>query len=306
MDSLRKAKERQRNMAVVFEIEGVLTDIHRRANREAYNLSFKDLDLDCANWTEPVYKDLYRSVGGDEERMLQVFFDRIGWPLAVPTSERKTFTRKCLEIKKKHLESFIEAGRLPLRPGVAEFVQEAASEGVALVILGVSSRIGYDATRKLVEGLGDAVRVLSDEDVRASTYAQVAAGEGALAGIDNMLARQLAEAVNAEKQRLAEMVAEKLKLTVDLDTGGKSEEALLALRAAAELAGTPVGRCVLLAGSHVGVQAAARISMPCVVVKSSYTAGAEFPGALATYGDYGMGSGVTLAKLRRGLEKFHS
>ena len=48
--------------------------------------------------------------------------------------------------------------------------------------------------RKLVEGLGDAVRVLSDEDVRESTYAQVAAGKGALAGMDNMLARQLAEA----------------------------------------------------------------------------------------------------------------
>lgn len=45
-----------------------------------------------------------------------------------------------------------------------------------------------------MEGLGDAVRVLSDEEVRASTYAQVATGEGALAGTDNMLALQLAKA----------------------------------------------------------------------------------------------------------------
>lgn len=50
--------------------------------------------------------------------------------------------------------------------------------------------------------------------------------------------------------------------------GISSKAAIAALRAGAEIAGVPVRNCILLAGGNNGIEAAQRISMPCVAVKS--------------------------------------
>ncbi|XWS16064.1 hypothetical protein CRYUN_Cryun34aG0053300 [Craigia yunnanensis] len=47
-------------LAVLLEVDGVLMDAYRLGNRQAFNLAFQKLRLDCANWTEPVYSDLVR------------------------------------------------------------------------------------------------------------------------------------------------------------------------------------------------------------------------------------------------------
>ncbi|OAY80981.1 hypothetical protein ACMD2_04702 [Ananas comosus] len=72
-----------RDLALLFEVEGVLADVNRFGNRQAFNVdflmssAFQKLGLDCANWTEPIYADLVRKSGGDEERMLILFFNRV-------------------------------------------------------------------------------------------------------------------------------------------------------------------------------------------------------------------------------------
>ncbi|KAI5664133.1 hypothetical protein M9H77_23456 [Catharanthus roseus] len=111
-------------LAVLLEVDGVLMDVYRLCNRHAFNIgieiscqlfwtakvcfyikvcmfnrSFRKLGLDCANWTEPVYSDLVRKSAGDEERMLMIYFDRIGWPTSVPTSEKGAFMRNVLREK---------------------------------------------------------------------------------------------------------------------------------------------------------------------------------------------------------------
>jgi len=43
---------------------------------------------------------------------------------------------------------------------------------------------------------------------------------------------------------------------------------IAALRAAAEIAEVDMDQCLLLAGTQSGPQAASRIGMPCVVVRS--------------------------------------
>jgi hypothetical protein len=77
-------------------------------------------------------------------------------------------------------------------------------------------------------------------------------------------------AVLAKKQQIAEEVASILKVRVEIDTNFSqiSRKTIAVLRAAAEIAGLGVDRCILLAGSLTGVQAASRIDMPCVVVRS--------------------------------------
>uniref|UniRef100_A0A453JI27 Uncharacterized protein n=1 Tax=Aegilops tauschii subsp. strangulata TaxID=200361 RepID=A0A453JI27_AEGTS len=86
-------------LAVLLEVEGVLADVYRFGYRQAFNVAFQNLGLDCANWTEPIYADLVRKSSGDEERMLVLFFDRIGWPTSLPTSEKGSFTKSVLREK---------------------------------------------------------------------------------------------------------------------------------------------------------------------------------------------------------------
>lgn len=75
-------------VAVFLEVDGVLIDAYLSGNRQAFNVAFQKLGLDCAKWTEPVYSDLFRKGDGNEERMLAIYFDRIGWPTSLPTNEK--------------------------------------------------------------------------------------------------------------------------------------------------------------------------------------------------------------------------
>ncbi|KAJ7187703.1 hypothetical protein O6H91_Y533900 [Diphasiastrum complanatum] len=78
----------------------------------------------------------------------------------------------------------------------------------------------------------------------------------------------------------------------------RSKEAIMLLRAGAEASKAAFHRCILLAGGDTGVQAASRIGMPCIVVRSSVTARAEFPAARGALDGFGAGA-ITLARLCR-------
>lgn len=110
----------------------------------------------------------------------------------------------------------------------------------------------------------------------------------------------LSEPASAEKQRIAEEVASMLKLSVDLDTSSTEslQKVVVTLRAGAEYAEVPLCNCVLVAGSQTGVVAAERIGMPCVVLRSSLTARAEFPSAKAVMDGFG-GADLSVSKLKQ-------
>ncbi|KAL6991988.1 hypothetical protein U1Q18_010099 [Sarracenia purpurea var. burkii] len=129
-------------LAVLLEVEGVLMDVYRLGNRQAFNVAFRKLGLDCANWTEPIYLDLVRKSAGDEERMLILYFNRIGWPTSLPTSEKGTFMKSVLREKKNALDDLVVSKSLPLRPGVEEFIDDAYNEGVPVIILTSYSKGG--------------------------------------------------------------------------------------------------------------------------------------------------------------------
>ncbi|WMV15424.1 hypothetical protein MTR67_008809 [Solanum verrucosum] len=99
-------------LALLLEVEGVLMDVDRLGNRQAFNAAFRKLGLDCANWSQPVYQDLVKKSMGDEERMLVLFFNRIGWPTSLPTSEKETFMKTVLREKISVVKPSIAANRL--------------------------------------------------------------------------------------------------------------------------------------------------------------------------------------------------
>ncbi|EXB51889.1 hypothetical protein L484_006234 [Morus notabilis] len=139
-DYLGDDETSSQGLGVLLEFEGVLVDAYRLGNRQAFNTAFRKLGLDCASWSEPVYLDLVRKSIGDEERMLILFFNRIGWPTSLPTSEKSSFVKRVLQEKETAFNEFLVSKDLPLRPGVEEFIDDAYNGGVPVVILTAYSR----------------------------------------------------------------------------------------------------------------------------------------------------------------------
>ncbi|KAE8722928.1 Haloacid dehalogenase-like hydrolase (HAD) superfamily protein isoform 2 [Hibiscus syriacus] len=288
-------------LAVLLEVDGVLMDAYQAGNRQAFNLAFQKLGLDCANWTKPVYLDLVRRSADNEEKMLVLYFNRIGWPTSLPTSEKDSFVRSVLREKKSALEGLMLKS-LPLQPGAEEFIDDACNKGIPVIVLTSYSKNGDKIARSIVEKLGDErltkIKIVGNEEVEKSLYGQLVFGKGVSASLDEQLAKEARKAALAEKQRIAKEVASMLKVSVNIDTTSSEslEKIVVALRAGAEIAEVPVCNCVLIAGSQPGLDAAEQIGMPRVVLRSSFTSRAEFPTANAIMDGFG-GPDLTISKL---------
>lgn len=282
-------------------------DVYWMGNRNAFNTAFRKLGLDCANWPEPVYLDLLRKSAGDEERMLILFFNKIGWPTSVPTSEQKTFMQNVLREKKNALDDLLVSKGLPLRPGVEDFIDDAYNEGIPLLVLTPCCESEDKVRRFIADKLGperiSKVKIVGNEEVERSSYGQIilGIGKGLLSGVDEQLAKEAIKAVSAEKQRIAEEVASILKLKVEIGSGLHENlpKTIAALHAGSEYAGVPVNNCVLITGSQSGVAGAERVGMPYVVLHSRASQ-AEFPSASAVLDGFG-GADLTISKLRKKL-----
>ncbi|CAN6689312.1 unnamed protein product [Malus baccata var. baccata] len=281
----------------------VLMDAYLLGNRQSFNAAFKKLGHHCTNWTEPVYLDLLRENAGDEEKMVNLYFNRIGWPSSLPTTEKESFVKNVLQNKEIAMDEFLMSESLTLRPGVEEFIDDAYKEGVPVVVLTTYSKSGNQIARSIVEKLGEErvskLKIVGDKEVLQSLLNQPVNDMGLSSGMDEQLSKEAIKAVSAEKQRFTKEVALFLKLIFDIDTRPPEslEKTIAALRAGAEVAGLPVCDCVLIAGSQSGVAGAERVGMPCVVLRSSLTARAEFPLANAIMDGFG-GADLTISKLR--------
>ncbi|XP_031269890.1 CBBY-like protein [Pistacia vera] len=299
--SPNKTQNPSQELALLLEVDGILVDAYRLGNRQAFNVAFQKLGLDCANWSVPVYTDLLRKSAGDEERMLVLFFNRIGWPTSLPTNEKETFVTRVLREKKNAFNEFLVSKDVPLRPGVEEFIDEAYNEGIPVMIISAYSKSGDKIARAVIEKLGheriSKIKIVGNQEVEQSLYGQVVLGMSS--DTDEQLATEARKAVSAQKQKIAEEVASMLKLSVDIDTTSPEslDKIVAALRAGAEYAGKPVQNCVLISGSQSGVAGAQRIGMPCVVLRSSLISRAEFPSANAIMDGFG-GADLTISKLR--------
>ncbi|XP_078178254.1 haloacid dehalogenase-like hydrolase (HAD) superfamily protein isoform X1 [Carex rostrata] len=299
----------ERDLALLFEVEGFAMQIFQGYSRclplrqSPSFQSFQKLGLDCANWPEPVYVDLMRRSGRDEEKMLTLFFNRIGWPTSLPTNEKDSFVKSVLRQKKKALEEYVSSSDLPLRPGVESFIDDALKEGIHVVMLTTYGRNGEKTARSLIEKLGQdrvsKVKIVGKKEVEESFYGQLILGKGLSSSLDEKLLKEATKAAFMEKKRIAEEVASILKLSVDISTPPSEgfEMVVATLRAGAELADLPVKNCVLISGSQTGVLAAERVAMPCVVIRNSLTARAEFHSAKVVMDGFG-GADLTISKVR--------
>ncbi len=131
--------------ALIFDCDGVLAETERDGHRIAFNRTFAAKGYDL-QWDVALYKELVK-IGGGKERMKH-FFERTSWPPG--TRDPEALIKELHRLKTDYYTQIVESGELPLRPGVARLVDEAAEAGIKLAVCSTSNE---KAVRTLIEKL---------------------------------------------------------------------------------------------------------------------------------------------------------
>jgi len=120
--------------AMIFDCDGVLADTERDGHRVAFNRAFAEKGLGV-EWDVNLYGGLLKIAGGKER--MRHYFNTCGWPAEV--DDRDAFIKELHKLKTDLYMKIIESGELPLRPGVARLVDEAAASNIALAVCSTSN-----------------------------------------------------------------------------------------------------------------------------------------------------------------------
>jgi HAD superfamily hydrolase (TIGR01509 family) len=122
--------------AIFFDQDGVIIDTERDGHRVSFNETFKEFGYDV-EWDVDYYHELLQIAGG-KERMKHHLHTR-GFGKPVPPEEEEELIKALHKRKTAMFVELIESGRLPLRPGVRRFMQEAAAAGLKLGVCTTSN-----------------------------------------------------------------------------------------------------------------------------------------------------------------------
>lgn len=127
--------------ALLWDVDGTLAETERDGHRVAFNLAFATAGLPW-RWDETRYGELLEVTGG-RERLLYDMATREDAP-ADPLG-REALARRIHATKNTLYAELVQDGRIPLRPGVLELLQECLTRGLALGIATTTSRANVAA-----------------------------------------------------------------------------------------------------------------------------------------------------------------
>ncbi|MFZ2648748.1 MAG: HAD-IA family hydrolase [Burkholderiaceae bacterium] len=127
--------------ALLWDVDGVLAESERDGHRVAFNSAFQACGLPW-RWDEAHYGALLRITGG-RERLLHDMRLRSDAP-ALP-DEREALVRELHRRKNGFYAELVREGRITLRGGVPELMQECRERGTRMGIVTTTSRSNVDA-----------------------------------------------------------------------------------------------------------------------------------------------------------------
>jgi len=133
--------------AIIFDCDGVLADTERDGHRVAFNKAFAQKGLPT-EWSVELYGELLEVAGGKER--MKHYFNNYGWPPNV--TDKDALIKELHKLKTDFFMEIIESGQLPLRPGVARFVDEAIAADITLAICSTSHERAVNLVAEVLLG----------------------------------------------------------------------------------------------------------------------------------------------------------
>ncbi|KAH9605013.1 hypothetical protein KSS87_008568 [Heliosperma pusillum] len=278
--------------ALIFDCDGVILeseDLHR----QAYNDAFAFFNVRCPadvegslNWDVEFYDVLQNRIGGGKPKM-RWYFKENGWPTSTvfeTPPENDADKAKLIDTlqdwKTERYQEIIKSGSVQPRPGVLRLMDEAKAAGKKLavcsaatkssVILTLESLIGLDRFHGLDCFLaGDDVKEKKPDPSIYITAAQV--------DLDSKEGTYITCFIlNSEFCIISTVISEMMQRL------GVSEK-----------------DCLVVEDSVIGLQAATKAGMSCVVTYTPSTSNQDFSDAIAIYPDL---SSIGLSDLEMVLE----
>jgi HAD superfamily hydrolase (TIGR01509 family) len=122
--------------AIFFDQDGVIIDTERDGHRVSFNETFKEFGFSFA-WDVDEYHELLQVAGGKER--MKHYWQTKGFGTPVAADQIDDLIARMHKRKTALFIEMVESGRLPLRPGIHRFMQEAVAAGLKLGVCTTSS-----------------------------------------------------------------------------------------------------------------------------------------------------------------------
>lgn len=133
--------------AIFFDQDGVIIDTERDGHRVSFNETFKEFGYGF-EWSVEEYHQLLQVAGGKER--MKHYLNTQGFGKPVDPAGVDDLIARMHKRKTAMFIEMIESGRLPLRPGIHRFMQEAVAAGLRL---GVCTTSNEKAAQAIAHGM---------------------------------------------------------------------------------------------------------------------------------------------------------